>query len=493
MRIYASFRRGVFRFAPAIARLLLVLLLGLLAVSAGAAPTPDPLTGHYYEEITTGKTWDQARVDAALLVLTNQPGHLATINNLNENLIVQHLGGTGEKWIGLTDSTATSTLDGFNLALLGTSEQGNTSGLPLPAAGVAPVIGERGSGFQWITGEPYTFLNWRPGAPGGSAVGNDGVYVITQGVWQDAAAGTSVGEAGGPTLRRSVVEYDVALSQERFRVTERLAAPTFNGNGSVPNLAEADRLLALSDTHADIFATATNRAYVLSFHDPDLGGGLFEFVRAPIFLNAVGVNENDIVFRASAQVVIPQAGEWTFAVASGDPFRLNVGSNKYTGDGVLPTTPPRLTRPGLGGNLNAATGGSGETFYFPQAGVYDLYLTTLDSGFYAFYQVFAAPGNQTNYSAAEFDLVGDVLNGGLEITCQPRVPGTLALTLEMLAGGTMRVSWNSRPCATYRLEFSETLAGWQALVGGIHPAAAFTSMDHIPGTMKGFYRLVEWD
>lgn len=477
-----------------LAHFLAALLLGWAGVSIlPAAPTPDPLTGHYYEEVTTSKTWDQARADGASLAFAGCPGHLATISNQHENVIVQYLGGTAERWIGITDSTATSLLDGFNLASLGTSEQGNASGLPLPPQGTSPVAGQRGYGFRWITGEPYTWLNWRPGAPSGNAFGSDGVYAVVQGAWQDAAAGVSVGEAGGPTTRKSVVEYDVVLTQERFRISERKPAATFNGNGRVQNLAGADALLALSETHPHILAAATNRAYVISFQDPDLGGGLADLVRSPILLDVPGTNDNDVAFRASAQVVIPQAGEWTFAVASGDDFRLRVGANEFIGDGVQPTAVPRLTRPGPGGTLTAAAGGSGQTFYFPQAGTYDVFLTTMDSGFYAFIQLLAAPGNHTNFAAGAFDLVGDQLNGGLQVTCEPRSPGMLGLEFEVLSGGVIRVSWNSRPCGTYRLDFSENLSSWETLAAAIHPASTITRLEHTPGTMKGFYRVVEMD
>jgi hypothetical protein len=247
-----------------------------------AAASPDPLTGHYYEEVSTTRTWDTARTNAAQQTFAGVPGHLATIRSVRENLLVQHLGGTAERWIGLTDSTTTSTLDGLNLAVLGTAEAGNSSGLPLPPEGVAPVLGERGFGFRWITGEPYDWLNWRAGAPSGFASGSDGVYMLVQGVWQDAAAGVSLGEPGGPTTKRSTIEYDLVLNQERLRVTERRGAASFgNGSGAVPNLAAADTLLALSETHTNIAAQAKNRACVLSFHDPDLGGGVVELVRAP--------------------------------------------------------------------------------------------------------------------------------------------------------------------------------------------------------------------
>ena len=45
------------------------------------APTPDPLTGRYYEESVTAKTWDEARVEAASRSFGGVTGHLATIGS----------------------------------------------------------------------------------------------------------------------------------------------------------------------------------------------------------------------------------------------------------------------------------------------------------------------------------------------------------------------------------------------------------------------------
>ncbi|MCA9166700.1 MAG: hypothetical protein KDB23_03495 [Planctomycetales bacterium] len=378
-------------------------------------PSPDPINGHYYEKVELPITWDEARFDAKSREFAGIAGHLATISDAEENTIIQTLGSVGEVWIGLTDSTAVSALDGADLSLLGTFEAGNTSALPLPLEGISPVLGERGAGFRWVTGEPYLYLNWRAGAPGDFAGQADGVHTLAQGVWQDAPAGETVGQPGfaGPASRRYVVEYDIELPQERFHVIERYPAADFNA-GQIQSLAIADMLLAADDDAPSVVREEVYEAYVISLHDPDLGGGLRDYVRAPYGGNIPGTNDDDFAIQVNAQVFIPTAGDWTFAHATGDDARLSVGRNTFFGEGVEPDGPIRLTRPDEG-ELTAVPGGSGATFYFPAAGAYELQLTTFESDFFGFTQLFAAPGALSEFDPALFKLVGDVLNDGLAV------------------------------------------------------------------------------
>lgn len=361
-------------------------------------------------------TWDEARVEAAAGFFGGTAGHLATISDEIENSIVRFVGSPHERWIGLTDSTATSTIDGFDFSTLGTFEAGNTSGLPFPPPGMEPVSGQRGFGFKWITSEPYTYLPWRAGTPSDFQGMTDGVHTFLD-TWQDNAAGATLGQPGigGPTLKRYAVEYDIDLDQNKFHVVERKAAATFNfGTGNVVTLEDADTLLSLPPSHMDVDRTEADDVFVISFHDPDIGSGLPNYVQAPYMVNEFGANDDNFAYRATARVMIPTPGEWTFAIASGDVYRLTIGDNEFIGAGVLPAAPPQLTRPS-DGTLTAAAGGSGDTFFFPSAGIYDLDLLTLESDFFGFIQLFGGPGNLTAFDKAMFDLIGDELNGGLEL------------------------------------------------------------------------------
>jgi hypothetical protein len=216
-----------------------LLLAGLsLCESARAAPTPDALTGFYYEHESAPTTWDSARANAADRMFGSAPGHLITITSERENLISRYLGGIGEKHIGLTDATGVSMVDGFDYATLGTTEAGNTSGSPLPAAGNAPTSGERGFGFRWITGEPFTYQKWNAAEPNNAFGNEDGVRNGQAGTWLDIGIGTTVGELD--VLRGYLVEYNTILAQERFSILERRPAATFN-SGNVNTLAQAIR------------------------------------------------------------------------------------------------------------------------------------------------------------------------------------------------------------------------------------------------------------
>ena len=384
---------------------------------------PDPISGNYYEFVSDPATWDEARVDAKNRSFGGVSGHLATISNANENQLVHHLGGSVNKWIGLTDSTAMSLIDGFDLGTLGTSEAGDTSDLPLPDPGSVPTIGQRGAGFRWVTGEPFTFNSaWRTGAPSDFLGQTDGVHTFTGATWQDNAAGVSLGQPGigGPALRASAYEFEIDLDErERFAIVERYAAPTFrSGTGNIVTLEDADLILGLPVDHPDVLREARGRAFVISFHDPDLGGGLTAYPRHPFLGEEPGVNDEGFVQQATAQVMIPSAGDWTFAFMTSERVRLRIGENEFEAAGVQPQGPARLSQ-STSGALTAIPGGSGDTFYFPTAGVYDLELTAIGGDFFGFAQLFGAPGNLTSFDASVFRLVGDKLNGGIQIMVDP--------------------------------------------------------------------------
>ena len=106
-----------------------------MATPAYAQPVLNPDNGHYYELIEVedpGLTWSEARDAAAAGTFKGMVGHLATVTSEAENdFIVNTWPGIGERervWIG------------------GTKAEGN---------------------WQWITGEPWSYLNWGWGEPSG--------------------------------------------------------------------------------------------------------------------------------------------------------------------------------------------------------------------------------------------------------------------------------------------------------------------------------------
>jgi hypothetical protein len=60
-------------------------------------------------------------------------------------------------------------------------------------------------------------------------------------------------------------------------------------------------------------------------------------------------------------------------------------------------------------------GGGGDVFFFPTAGTYDVTVLWYRDNSFGGLQLFAAEGDIDTYSAPLFELVGDVINGGLEL------------------------------------------------------------------------------
>ncbi len=121
-------------------RLLIALAASTVSVAAHAATWTNPLTGHSYQSISHGSaiTWTQAKVAAETL-----GGYLVTITDAFEQSLVYSMiandatmwlpvAATHGPWIGLFQA----------------------SGSPEPSGG-----------WQWVTGEAYSYTNWLPGEP----------------------------------------------------------------------------------------------------------------------------------------------------------------------------------------------------------------------------------------------------------------------------------------------------------------------------------------
>jgi PEP-CTERM motif/Lectin C-type domain len=148
-----------------------------------------PLTlfnSHYYQRVDVQLRWSAAEAAAELMTYQGVAGHLATVSSQQENdfLFSMFLGtGGGYKWLG-----------GFQP--LGSSEPGG--------------------GWQWVTGEPWSFTNWNTGEPNNfgnnenslSFYGGDGYVTLPERAkWNDLPddAGVSI---GGVLPLGFVVEYD---------------------------------------------------------------------------------------------------------------------------------------------------------------------------------------------------------------------------------------------------------------------------------------------
>lgn len=120
-----------------------------VSMSAQAAPIQWSGNGHYYEYITRPErfTWTEANADAQTRSHEGLQGHLVTITSAEEEaFLYANLSGDllyGDPWIGA---------------------------YRLP--GSDPV-----TGWQWVTGEAWSYTNWRNGEPNNTPPPDSELYV----------------------------------------------------------------------------------------------------------------------------------------------------------------------------------------------------------------------------------------------------------------------------------------------------------------------------
>jgi len=127
--------------------------------AAQAAPVVNPANGHTYDAISGVFSWTEAKAAAEAM-----GGHLATLTSADENAFIvgafpdAFLGGY---WLG-----------GFQ----------------------PPGTGEPADGWEWVTGEAWSYTNWAPGAePNDCCAGEDvlhfDVFSAGSGTWNDLGDG----------------------------------------------------------------------------------------------------------------------------------------------------------------------------------------------------------------------------------------------------------------------------------------------------------------
>ncbi len=134
-RIYSLFRTSVVFGAISLMSVSFLVSVAHAQETPGTAVT-NPATGRTYQIRTVlDLGWDASRVAAVALTRKGANGHLATITSNAENSF-------------LLNSFGFSVLEGLHLG----GRQG--AGQPAPMAG-----------WEWITGEPWSFLQWADGKP----------------------------------------------------------------------------------------------------------------------------------------------------------------------------------------------------------------------------------------------------------------------------------------------------------------------------------------
>ena len=131
-----------------IKRAALIATLASSLVVSNAQPVYSPATGSWYEAVTVENTWSAAKAAAEATSYLGMPGRLATITSQEENdfitgsvLPVQYYGF----WIG-----------------------GKQTG------GIEP-----SGGWEWITGEPWSFTNWDNAEPNNAALNEDFLQIYS--------------------------------------------------------------------------------------------------------------------------------------------------------------------------------------------------------------------------------------------------------------------------------------------------------------------------
>ncbi len=138
----------------------------------------NPANGHYYQLVLHPEriSWEQARSEAASRSYQGLPGHLVTINSLEENQFVytNFIQSTDANWLGAFQPDGSA---------------------------------EPGGGWQWITGESFEYKNWPSSEPNNN--GNENALQMpggNNGTWNDANSMT--------TSPGYVVEYEAITQTE---------------------------------------------------------------------------------------------------------------------------------------------------------------------------------------------------------------------------------------------------------------------------------------
>jgi hypothetical protein len=339
-------------------------------------------TWHLYEVVATTDTWTHAYNAARAKTQSGVQGHLVTITSAAEHLFVRSL-IAAESWIGLTDSTT-----------YGGTEYGDTSTKPAPAEGQVPTSAQRGAGFVWVTGEPFTYHPgvWNTGEPGNTLTEN-AVAMVTGGTWYDRKISDPL------TSRAYVIEYDLNLPSMGPVFTVLRA----NSGAALASISEGVALLGAGG------GTYSSSPFV-NFIDPQsyskghFGGCL------PFGGDDSSNPDTNFAVRVTATVRIPTTGTWTFGVNSDDGFRLKIDGASFItvyggGTTVSGDTMEYAGGRARGDSLGVATLGAGD-----HAVQLDYYQAAGFSGL----ELFAAAGSQTSFNAS-FKLVGDTRTGGLAL------------------------------------------------------------------------------
>ena len=184
-------------------------------------PVLNPANGHFYQRVpSVGITWDQALIDAAAVSHMGTSGHLATMTSQAElDFANMSVGNIQSFWLG-----------GFQ----------NT---------MSPTYSEPGGGWEWITGEPFTFTAWWPGEPNNTgSFGAEDYLEMLNGQWNDAA---QMEHPAG-----YLIEYPVGTG-----IGTNYCAANTNSTGVPAEMSAAGSVVAATDNLTLTCAEMPNNAF----------------------------------------------------------------------------------------------------------------------------------------------------------------------------------------------------------------------------------------
>jgi hypothetical protein len=166
------------------------------------------------------------------------------------------------------------------------------------------------------------------------------------------------------------------------------AVTCYQAKGAVDSLAAAEAVIADAGLQT---GAAQEPARVINYRNTG-SGGHFDPDRPFPGATIDGDAENFVVL-ASAKIVIPDTGDWTFGVSGGDGFSLTLGRRGKTYTASRPSPQP--------------PGDALAVFDIAESGLYELRLVCYGRTDDAQLELFAAQGSFAAFSASDFRLVGD--------------------------------------------------------------------------------------
>lgn len=297
----------------------------------------------------------------------------------------------------------------------------------------------------------------------------------------------------GLSYGRAFQAVDLVSSGDdmRYRIPNALGtAPWLNGKGSLgfctptpslftikyyemtASMANVDSALTKIANSAnwktDRTYPVTTNAMMIDYLEVSAAGSFTTNALFPAHTNSQ--DKSNFALVADTAIYIPEAGQWTFCVASDDGFRLRISGHGVNFVSEFPT--PR----GIANTL--------ATFTFPVAGIYNLNLVYFENGGGAGVELSVAQGFQEVFSTGAFRLVGDPASGVIHASAFGGLIETDIAGVMQNINSRVDAEWPfvleapPSPGDTYELGV-QYLDGLSVSING-----QFLASDNIPGTLE---------